>query len=166
MPAGKISLERAKQDKLFYLVANVIVRRGDGRCLILKRASEEAVHGGQWCFPGGKLEWADLPVNRPTRVNGDVLDFEDAVEKLVAREALEEAGLTVGSDLKYVNSVAYIRADGVPSLLVKFVAPYVSGEVRLEAGGFTDFAWVNAEEARGYECIMGMAEEIEKAEGL
>jgi 8-oxo-dGTP pyrophosphatase MutT (NUDIX family) len=63
MPAGRISLDRAKPDKLFYLVANVVIRRPeDGRYLLLQRASDEAVHGGQWCFPGGKLEWSDLDV--------------------------------------------------------------------------------------------------------
>jgi NADH pyrophosphatase NudC (nudix superfamily) len=99
-------------------------------------------------------------------VNGDVLDFEDAVEKLVAREAREEAGVEVGRELKYLNSVAYVRPDGVPSLFVKFVAPYFSGEVTLEEGGFTEFAWVTAEEAKGYECIMGMPEELEQADRL
>jgi len=168
MPAAlRLSLHAAKPDKLFYLVANVIVvRPSDGRCLMLQRSLNEAVHPGQYCFPGGKLEWADLDINHPTSVNGDVLDFEDAVERLVAREVREEAGLEVGSDLKYINSVAYIRPDGVPSLLVKFAAPYVAGEVKLEQGSFGGFTWATAAEARALDCIMGMPEEIEKAIGL
>jgi 8-oxo-dGTP pyrophosphatase MutT (NUDIX family) len=166
-PAARLSLDAAKSDKLFYLVANVIVwRPADGRCLMLQRSLHETVHPGQYCFPGGKLEWADLDINKPTRVNGDVLDYEDAVEKLVAREVREEAGLTVGTDLKYINSVAYIRPDGVPSLLVKFAAPYLAGEVVLEQGSFGNFTWANAAEARALDCIMGMPEEIEKAARL
>lgn len=34
MPAEKISLKNAKEDKLFYFVANVVIyRQKDGRCL-------------------------------------------------------------------------------------------------------------------------------------
>ena len=57
MPAERISLDRAKSDKLFYVVANVVVwRSDDGRCLLLRRSAQEKVHPGKWCVPGGKLE--------------------------------------------------------------------------------------------------------------
>ena len=79
MPADKISLENAKEEKLFYFVANVVVfRESDGRCLILKRSENEKVHPGKFATPGGKLEWKDLPLQNPTRMNGDVIDFENA----------------------------------------------------------------------------------------
>lgn len=91
MRAEKISLEKAKEDKLFYFVANVVVwRESDGRCLLLKRSESEKVHPGKWCVPGGKLEWAQLDITHPTRINGDALDFENAVEELLAREVKEE----------------------------------------------------------------------------
>lgn len=164
MPAERISLDHAKTDKLFYVVANVIIcRPSDGRCLLLKRSEREAVHPGKWCVPGGKLEWADLDLTKPTRRNGEVLDFENAVEDLLAREAHEEAGVVVSRDLKYVNSVAYVRPDGIPTLLIKFAAAYVSGEVKLEAGSFVDYAWVNAEEISSRDCILGVPEEVAKA---
>ena len=86
MPASKISLEHAKQDKLFYFVANVVVyRESDGRCLILKRSGTEKVHPGKYCVTGGKLEWQDLDIQNPTRFNGEVLDFEDVAGKLLVR---------------------------------------------------------------------------------
>ncbi len=114
------------------------------------------------------LEWKDLPVETPTRFNGDVLDYENAVEELLAREAREEAGVEIdlSQGLKYINSVAFIRPDGTPVVLVKFAAPYKSGEVTLEKGAFTDFAWVNAEEAQRYDCIQGIAEEVKMAVGM
>ncbi|MGD0284385.1 MAG: hypothetical protein ABSB12_02225 [Candidatus Saccharimonadales bacterium] len=85
--AKKISLDNAKSDKLFYFVANaVIYRESDQRCLILKRHEREKVHPGRYAVPGGKLEWNDLNVAKPTRLNGDVLDYEAAVEGLLARE--------------------------------------------------------------------------------
>lgn len=61
MPAEKISLQNAKENKLFYFVANVVIyRSSDARCLILKRSVEEKVHPGKYCVPGGKLEWEQL----------------------------------------------------------------------------------------------------------
>ena len=94
MPASKISINNAKKEKLFYFVANVVVyRESDGRCLILKRHEREKVHPGRYAVPGGKLEWENLPISKPTRINGDILDFEDAIEELLKRETKEEAGI-------------------------------------------------------------------------
>jgi 8-oxo-dGTP pyrophosphatase MutT (NUDIX family) len=167
MPAERINLDRAKKDKLFYVVANVVVwRPSDGRCLLLRRSASEKVHPGKWCVPGGKLEWADLDVKHPTRLNGDVLDFEDAVERLLVRETREEAGIEIDPHLTYINSVAYVRADGVPALLVKFAARYLNSEVRTEQGGFDGHAWVNAEEVKKLDCISGVPGEIAKTIGI
>ncbi|MBI2121279.1 MAG: NUDIX domain-containing protein [Candidatus Wildermuthbacteria bacterium] len=161
MPAKKISLQNAREDKLFYFVANVVVyRESDGRCLLLKRSDTEKVHPGKYCVPGGKLEWSQLDIAKPTRLNGNVLDFENAVEDLLAREVKEEAGIEIEQDLKYINSVAFVRPDGIPVVLVKFATRYASGEVVLEKGAFTDYVWVNKDEARMYECIDGILEEV------
>ena len=161
MPANKISLQNAKEDKLFYFVANVVVYRGsDSRCLILKRSEKEEVHPGKYCVPGGKLEWGELDITKPTRLNGDIFDFEDAVENLLAREVQEEAGIEIERNLKYINSVSFVRPDGIPVVLVKFAAKYKSGEVKLESHAFGGHAWVNDEEVKNYDCIKGIPEEI------
>lgn len=161
MPAQKISIEHAKQDKLFYFVANVVVfREADGKCLILKRDEREKVHPGKYAVPGGKLEWKDLDIASPTRMNGDVIDFENSVEDLLCREVREEAGIEIEPRLVYINSVAFVRPDEIPVVLVKFAAKYKSGEVLLEQGAFTDHAWVNAEEIENYDCIDGIAKEV------
>lgn len=159
--AKKISLDNAKKDKLFYFVANVVIyRESDKRCLILKRSEKEKVHPGKYCVPGGKLEWSQLDINNPTRINGDVLDFENAIGNLLARETKEEAGIEIENNLQYINNVAFIRPDETPVILVKFAAKYKSGEVKLEENSFTDHVWVNAEEIKKYECIKGISEEI------
>lgn len=164
MPAERISLDKAKENKLFYFVANVVVfREEDGRCLILQRSPGEKVHPGKYGVMGGKLEWEDLDFARPTRLNGDVLDFEDAVEKLLQREVAEEAGIEIEDRLAYVNSVVFVRPDGIPVVLVKFAARYKAGEVRLQEGAFTASAWVNAKEVREYDCIQGIPEEVAAA---
>lgn len=164
MPASKISIDNAKADKLFYFVANVVVYRdSDSKCLILKRDMREKVHPGRYAVPGGKLEWDDLNVSKPTRINGEVLDYENAIEDLLMREVEEEAGIEIEDQLHYINSVAFIRPDETPVVLIKFAAKYKSGEVVPEAGAFTDYAWVNADEVKNYECIDGIAEEVAQA---
>lgn len=164
MPAQKISLEHTKQDKLFYFVANVVVYRpSDRRCLILKRSDWEKVHPGKYAMPGGKLEWNDMDLAHPTRMNGDVIDFENVVEDLIVREVKEETGVKIMPELKYINSVAFVRPDGIPVILVKFAASYKSGGVKLEEGAFTDYAWVNAEEVKQYDCIKGVPDEVRQA---
>jgi 8-oxo-dGTP pyrophosphatase MutT (NUDIX family) len=164
MKATKISLDNAKSDKLFYFVANAVVyRQSDQRCLILKRSAREIVHPGKWALPGGKLEWNDLDIAHPTRLNGDVIDFEGAVYKLLEREVIEEAGVKIGSPVYYLNDMAFIRPDGIPVVLIKFAAKYGSGKVRVEAGSFDDFAWVNASEVKNYSCIKGVHQEVGQA---
>ena len=160
-PAEKIGLDNAKDDKLFYFVANVVVyRESDGRCLILKRDAREKVHPNKYAVPGGKLEWRDLDIANSTRMNGDVIDFEDAIEELLKREVKEEAGIEIDGNLIYINNVAFVRPDGIPVVLVKFAAKYKQGDVLLEKGAFTDFTWVNAEEVQKYDCIEGVNDEV------
>lgn len=162
--AEKISLDNAKKEKLFYFVANVVVfRESDGRCLILKRSEREKVHPNRYAVPGGKLEWKDMDIKNPSRINGEVLDYENAVEDLLAREVQEEAGIKIKKGLRYINSVAFIRPDEIPVVLVKFAAKYDSGEVKLEKGSFTDYAWVNENEVKNYSCIDGIPDEILQA---
>ena len=162
MVATKISLDNAKKDKLFYFVANVVVyRESDGRCLILKRDEREKVHPERYAVPGGKLEWKDLDISKPSRINGEVLDFEGSVEELLNREVMEEAWhKKLEPGLVYINSVAFIRPDEIPVVLVKFAAKYDSGDVKVEKGSFTDHAWVNGAEIKNYICIDGIDEEI------
>jgi len=164
MPAREISIENAKRDKLFYFVANAVVfRDSDRRCLLLKRSDSEKVHPGKYGTPGGKLEWKDLDLRNPSRMNGDVIDFENALEALLKREILEEAGIEVFEKIEYINSVAFVRPDGIPVMLVKFAARFKSGEVVPEKGAFSGFKWANEEEAGALDCIDGIPEEIAKA---
>lgn len=161
MPAEKISLKNAKENKLFYFVANVVIyREEDGRCLILKRSMREKVHPGRYAVPGGKLEWEQMDIKNPTRINGNVLDFENVVEELLRRESKEEAGIEIDKNLKYINSVAFVRPDEIPVVLVKFAVKYKGGEVKPEPGAFDEYAWVNEEEVKNYECIDGIHEEV------
>lgn len=161
MTPQKISIEKAKQDKLFYFVANALIyRESDGRCLILKRSEREIAHPGRYGVVGGKLEWKDMPIENPDHVNGDILDYDNAIEKLILREAKEESGVEVYPEMRYLSSKAFIRPDGVPVVMARFTIKYKSGEVSIEKDSFSDYAWVNAEEVKEYPCIDGIAEEV------
>src|SRR3989338_3214096 len=142
MPAKEISLSNASHNKLFYFVANVVVYRDvDKKCLLLKRSENEKVHPGKYCVPGGKLEWNEL----------------------LLREVKEETGLLIHNKLCYINSVGFIRPDGIPVVLTKFAARYKAGDVVLEKGSFTDHAWVDDSDVGEYDCIQGIAQEIQEA---
>lgn len=141
----------------------VVWRPSDGRCLVLERSKNEVAHPSKFGVIGGKLEWKDLPSDRPDRVQNGVLDYLDAVEKLLTREVFEEADIEIETNLTYINSVAYIRPDGVPSILVKFAAKFKSGEVKIDEHDFDSFAWVNADEVKKLPTIAGINEEIAKA---
>jgi 8-oxo-dGTP pyrophosphatase MutT (NUDIX family) len=167
VPASKISVDAAKPDKLFYFVCTVIpYRRADGRCLILKRDEREKVHPGKWGVPGGKLEHGDLDLANPTRMNGDVIDFEGAVADLLRREAKEEANIELGSDFRLLGDVVFVRPDGIPVVMLQFGGEYAGGEVKPEVGAFTEAAWVNADEVKDYDCIDGIQEEVARTIAL
>lgn len=161
MPASKVTVAEAKPDKLFYFVCTVIpYRKEDGKCLILKRDEREKVHPGKWGVPGGKLEHGDLDLQNPTRMNGDVADFEGMVRELLRREAKEEANIELGDDFRLLGDIVFVRPDGIPVVMLQFGAEYAGGQVKPEVGAFTEAAWVDAEEVKKYDCIDGIHNEV------
>ncbi len=159
IPVPDISINKAKPEKLFYVVATGIVYRG-GKCLLLQRSKTETAHGGKWGPVGGKLEHTDMLKTPPTRMNGDVVDWEHMVEDLVRREAKEECGLDV-SDLTYLDSVVFRRPDGVPVVCMKFACKGGPGDVTFPAE-FNAAAWVDETDVDTYDCILGVPDEIKK----
>jgi 8-oxo-dGTP pyrophosphatase MutT (NUDIX family) len=157
----KISIAKAKKDKLFYfVVTGIIYHPRKKKCLILQRSKSEKAHPGLWGVVGGKMEWSDMTNNPITRQNHEILDWEGLVENLLRRETKEESGLTAG-ETNYLDSVVYLRPDNVPVVCVKFAVKYKEGRVKL-APEFDDFSWVNAEEVKKFDCIEGIAKEVEK----
>lgn len=156
-----ISIEKAKQNKLFYfVVTGVIYHPKLKKCLILQRSKKETAHPGLWGVTGGKLEWEDLKNNKITRMNHDIPNWQNLVEKLIEREALEESGIKV-SDPRYLESVVFIRPDNVPVVCMQFAVKFKSGKVKIPKD-FDDFAWVDSKEVKKYKCIKGIPEEIKQ----
>ena len=156
-----ISLNQAKQNKLFYVVTNgIIYHPQKKKCLILQRSFKEKAHPGLWGVVGGKMEWSDMENNQPTRQNHDIPDWEGLVEQSLIREAREESGLET-EDPRYLCSIVFLRPDNVPVVLLKFALKWKSGEIKIP-DEFEDFAWVDSEEVKKYEIIQGIDKEVIK----
>jgi 8-oxo-dGTP pyrophosphatase MutT (NUDIX family) len=161
----KISIAKAKTEKLFYFVVTAtIFHPKKKKCLILQRAKKEIAHPGLWGVTGGKLEWSDLENNRPTKMNHDIPNWDGLVEELIKREAKEESGLDVG-DPRYIGSVVFLRPDNVPVVCFKYAVKYKGGQVKIPPE-FDDFAWVDEEEIKKYDIIQGIDNEISKTIAL
>jgi 8-oxo-dGTP pyrophosphatase MutT (NUDIX family) len=147
-------------NKLHRIALTVIIHK-DGTYLITKRSMREKAFPGKWTVPGGNLETDDYIHQPPTTPAGQ---WYYALENGIRREVKEEVGLEIGK-ATYLLDIAYIRPDGVPSLILSYYAPYVSGEVEHDEDT-VDSAWVTAEEAKGYDLIDGIAEEIEMVDKI
>ena len=112
-------------------------------------------------MPGGKLKQEDYHNREADTTSGQ---WYNIFEDLVRREVREEAGLEVGK-IKYLTSLCFKRPDGIPTVVVSLFADHLSGEVAI-GKDMTDHKWVTLEEARDYELIDGIWEELEMMEKL
>lgn len=141
-------------NKAHYVVVTGIIVK-DGKYLIAKRAATEKAFPNLWTVPGGKLEMKDY-IGRKKDTSAH---WYNLCEDVLRREAMEEVNLRV-KNIGYVTSLAYIREDGIPTLIISLFADYDSGDVKL-CEALSDYAWVSLEKARNYELIEGIYEEIE-----
>jgi 8-oxo-dGTP pyrophosphatase MutT (NUDIX family) len=128
---------------------------GQAKYLITKRSPTKKVFSGKWTVPGGGLETDDY-VNTP-KTTKDHWYF--AIEKSLRREISEEVGLKVGK-VNYLLDMTFIRPDGIPVVVLSYYCDYKSGKVRLSEES-VDFKWVSLKEAKNYDLIEGIYEEIE-----
>jgi len=165
MPEPHISADEAKQDKLFYVVANIIViNTDDETCLMLKRSESEKVLPGKYAFPGGKLEHSDVAKLLNDTGNEPLQGIDNILGKLAQRECEEECGLDVIEEsTQLIKNKVFVRPDGVPVFMVTLAAKYRGGIVVLEDDAFTDFAWAKRDELDDYDAIPGINEEAAKA---
>ena len=142
-------------NKAHYVVSTGIIVK-DGKYLIAKRSDKEKAFPGKWTVPRGKLEVSDYK-NRPQDTNAG--QWYNICEDILKRETLEEVGLQI-KNIIYITSLVFIRPDNIPTLVISLAAQYAGGEVKL-CDELTDYAWVSLEEAKNYDLIDGILEEIE-----
>jgi len=139
---------------LHYAVVTGILINNEGKYLITKRADWEKAFPGKWTVPGGKLEVLDYVLREKDTGSHWYNVFEDLLKK----ETMEEVGLEI-QDIDYVTSMVYIRSDKIPCLIVSLYARSKSENIRL-CNALTEFAWVSLEEAKNYDLIEGIYEEL------
>ena len=142
-------------EKTHYVSVTGIVRK-NGKYLICKRSEKEKAFPGKWCVPGGKIERADF-VNSPKDTKDHWLNV---FEMVLRKEVLEETGLEI-KNIGYVSNLAFIRPNGYSTIIVSLYADHASGEVKLAADELSEHAWVTLEEAKGYDLIENIYEQIE-----
>ena len=139
-------------DKLHHVAVTGIVIK-DGKYLIVRRSLKKEPFAGKWTVPGGKLEIHDyLSKPRDTSVH-----WYNVLENVLKREIKEEVGLEI-KNLGYLTSLSFLKKD-IPVIVISLYAYYDFGEVVLNEESI-DYAWVSLEEAKNYDLIEGIYEEL------
>ncbi|MBU1102581.1 NUDIX domain-containing protein [Patescibacteria group bacterium] len=145
--------------ELHRIVSTAIIIK-DGKYLIIKRSPTKKVFPGKWTVPGGGLETDDyINMSKTTKDH-----WYFAIEKSLRREIKEEVGLEV-KKLNYLLDLAFIRPDGIPVITLSYWGYYKSGKVKLDEDS-VDFKWVILKEAKNYDLIAGIWEEIEMVDKI
>ena len=100
-------------------------------------------------------------INTP-KTNSDSWYFP--VTNTLKREAREEVNLEI-DNIRYLLDITFIRADGVPVVILSYYCDYKSGEVKLNEESI-DYKWVSFEEAKEYELVPGLLGELEMVDKI
>ncbi|SRR3972149_3606357 len=139
-----------------YIVVTGVLINEKGKYLIAKRADWEKAFPGKWTFPGGKLEVLDYVLKEKDTSS----HWYNVLENVLKREIKEEVGLEI-KNIGYVASMVYIRPDLIPCMIINLSAePKEEKNIAL-CNALTDFAWVDLNEAKNYDLIEGIYEELE-----
>ena len=150
------------KNKTHVIAVTGIIRNSQGKYLICKRSSNEKNYPNKWCVPGGKVERKDL--NEETQNNkAKQNQWLDVFEKVLEREILEETGIKI-KNIGYVSNIAFIRSDDHVAFVVSLHAEHADGEIKLDNNALVDYKWVTAEEAKSYDLIENIKEQIDKVD--
>lgn len=145
-------MENQKKE-LHRVTATAIIRKDD-KYLIVKRNTDRKSFPGRWGLPGGALETDDY-INTPKTTSRH---WYFVLDSSLRREIKEEVALEVDK-LNYLLDLTFIQPDGIPEFVLSYYCDWKSGEVKLNEEN-TDYQWVTAEEAKNYDLIEGILEEI------
>ena len=146
-----------KDRELHRITMTAIIYNNSGKYLIVQRSLNKKVFPGKWTVPGGKLEVLDYALKQKDTSS----HWYNVFENVAKREVKEEVGFEL-KNIGYVASLVYIRPDGIPAIIVSLYAEpkEENAPVKL-CDALTDFAWVTLEEAKNYDLIEGIYEELE-----
>lgn len=155
----KLPLEN-KNEYLHEVAITAIIKK-DNKYLITRRSLNKRRFPGKWTVPGGKMETDDyLKLPKDTEFY-----WYNVLENTLKREVKEEVGIKI-DNIKYLTSLATIHKDGRPSLVISCLADFAEGEIELKIDENDKFAWVNLKEAKDYELLDGIYDELIMADKI
>lgn len=125
----------------FPLTVKAIIRK-DGKILVLKRSATDDHKPGVWETPGGGIDRIESP------------------QEAIAREVLEETGLTVEVREPF-NVFTFKKDNGEFKVGITFLCEYRSGEVAL-SHEHSEYRFIEPQEFAQLESIPSLYEEIAK----
>lgn len=147
--------------RLHFVVATAIIVK-DGKFLIAKRAGHEKAFPNKWTVPGGKLvlhEYSHLPKTSPNHPQ-----WYNVVDWVLHKEVKEEVGLEIHKP-QYLCDLVFVRPDGYPVVTLSYWARYKEGEAK-PGKDLTDCAWVTLKEAKNYDLIDGIWDELAEVQKI
>jgi 8-oxo-dGTP pyrophosphatase MutT (NUDIX family) len=150
-----------KDKELHRIAITAIIYNSEGKYLITKRSPHKKVHPSRWTVPGGGLSVDDYMHSPQTNGNAG---WYGAAVKALTREVKEEVNVEIGNP-EYLLDMTFIRPDAIPVLVLSYFAEYLGGDVKLDADA-VEYAWVTADEAKNYDLIEGILEEIEMVDAI
>lgn len=124
----------------YHIAVKGIIRRDDGRILVLKRSDGDDHRPGVWETVGGGM------------------DREETPQEALLREILEETGLTVDVGTPF-NVFTFKKDTGEFKVGITFLCKLVSEEVIL-SHEHSDFRWIDPGEFVEMESVPSLHEEI------
>ena len=153
-------MEQQLDPRLHFVVVTAIIIK-DSNFLIVKRAPHEKAFPNKWTVPGGKLvlhEYQHLPKT------AGFPQWYNVVDWVLEKEVKEEVNLEIHKP-NYLCDLVFVRPDGYPVVTLSYWAKYKDGEVSISKD-FTYHAWVSLEEAKGYDLIDGIWDELNQVHRL
>lgn len=108
--------------------------------LLLLRSRKLGFHGGEWVFPGGRVDSEDAAEH--------ALESEAAARRAAAREALEEAGVELDPS-RFVAISHWTTPVILPKRFATyfFLAPLTQAEIRVDGGEIEAYRWLRPSDA-------------------
>ncbi len=147
-------------DKELHRITSTCIIHKESKYLLLQRSFNKKVFPGKWTVPGGGLSIDDY-INLPKTTSEH---WYFVLENSLRREIKEEAGIEVGK-INYLCDMTFIRPDNIPVIILSFYAPYQNGEIKLDEESI-NYAWATYEEAKKYNLIEGLIDEIKMVDEL
>lgn len=124
----------------YHLAVKGIIRRSDGKILVLKRSSKDDHKPGAWETVGGGM------------------DREETPQEALAREVLEETGLRVVVGEPF-NIFTFKKDTGEFKVGITFLCEYVNGEIVL-SDEHSEYRWIHPKEFSSLESVPSLHAEI------